>query len=84
MSVPDSVAYKPWLDILANFSSAAGILSLPPLIADKASMTRLLRHVYQTLDADADVSVQTLHLKDLETREPFWKSTSLLYRRTRS
>ena len=42
-----------------------------PLIADKASMTALLRHVYQTLDADADVSVQTLHLKDLETRESF-------------
>ncbi len=34
-------------------------------------MTALLRHVYQTLDADADVSVQTLHLKDLETRESF-------------
>lgn len=42
-----------------------------PLIADKASMTALLRHVYQTLDVDADVSVQTLHLKDLETRESF-------------
>ena len=34
-------------------------------------MTALLRHVYQTLDADADVSIQTLHLKDLETRESF-------------
>ena len=47
-------------------------------------MTALLRHVYQTLDADADVSVQTLHLKDLETRESFLEKHQLSYRRTRS